>query len=123
MKMAKALGWVLAIVGVWELAAPFVLGYAATDAAIQDIIIGVTWITFGLWIALTNKGEAVKWLGWLGFVVGIWLFFAPAVLGYTSLTASFWNDLLVGFVGAVVSMWAAFNAPKDAPAAPQPEHH
>ncbi len=123
MKMAKALGWVLAVFGVWEVAAPFVLGYGYTDVAAQDVVIGVIWITFGLWIALTSKGEAAKWLGWLGVIVGVWLFFAPALLGYTALTAAFWNDLLTGFAGAVVSMWAAFNAPKDAPAAPQPQHH
>ncbi len=122
MKTAKALGWALFVLGVWEVAAPFVLGYAGSPALAQDVVLGVGLAAFGLWAALTEKGEAVKLLGWLSALLGVWLAFAPALLGYVGLGAAFWNDLLVGFLALVVGMWVAFNAPATAPAAPASHH-
>lgn len=123
MKMTKALGWTLVVLGVWEGVSPFVLGYGGSAAAAQAVVLGVMWAAFGLWLALTDNGDAVKLLGWLSVLLGVWLVLAPAFLGYTAVGAAFWNDLLVGFLGVVVGMWAAFNAPAGRPAAPKVEHH
>jgi len=51
MKTAKALGWALFVLGVWEVAAPFVWGYAGSSALVQDVVLGLAWGAFGLWIA------------------------------------------------------------------------
>jgi hypothetical protein len=123
MKAAKSLGWVLFVLGIWEFAAPFVLGYAGTAVLIQDLVLGVGWMAFGLWIALTDQGEAVKLLGWMSALLGVWLILAPSLLGYLALAPAFWNDLLVGFLAIVLGMWAAFNAPVTPPAAMPETHH
>lgn len=122
MKRAKTLGWVLFVLGAWEVAAPFVWGYAGSSALVQDVVLGLAWVAFGLWIALTDKGEAIKLLGWLSALLGLGLVVAPAFLGYEALGVAFWNDVLVGFLGIVFGMWAAFNAPASAPAAPAAHH-
>lgn len=124
MKAAKVLGWVLVILGIWEAYAPFAWGYAHTPGLVQALVAGALWAAFGLWIALSPRRDAVAWLGWLSVLVGAWLVFAPAILGYASASAALWNDVLVGFIGMVVSAWAAFYAPElPAPEAPQVEHH
>ncbi len=119
MKMAKALGWALFVLGVWEAAAPFVLGYTEGAAEVQSLALGAAWASFGLWAALSVRGEAVNLLGWLSACLGGWLVFSPALLGYAAAGAAFWNDLLVGLVAVVLGMWAAFNAPAPSPAAGQ----
>ncbi len=122
MKTAKTLGWALFVLGAWEVAAPFVWGYAGSSALVQDVVLGLAWVAFGLWIALTDKGEAIKLLGWLSALLGLWLIVGPAFLGYEALGAAFWNDVLAGFLGIVFGMWAAFNAPAPTPAAPVAHH-
>ncbi len=124
MKAAKVLGWVLVILGIWEAYAPFALGYANTPALAQAIVAGVMWAAFGLWIALSPRRDAVAWLGWLSALVGAWLVFAPAIVGYAGAHIALWNDIIVGFIGMVVSAWAAFYAPElPAPEPPKAAHH
>ena len=122
MKTAKALGWALFVLGAWEVAAPFVWGYAGSSALVQDVVLGLAWGAFGLWIALTDQGDAVKLLGWLSALLGASLVLAPAVGNASALGAAFWNDLLVGFLASVLGMWAGFDAPATAPAAPVGHH-
>ncbi len=122
MKTAKTLGWAIFVLGVWEIAAPFVWGYAGNTALVPDVVLGLGWVAFGLWAALTDKGEAIKLLGWLSVLVGAGLVLGPAFAGYEALGAAFWNDILVGFFGIVLGMWAAFNAPASAPVAPAMHH-
>ena len=56
------LSWTNAVLGVWLIAAPFVLGYAATAAAMwNEVIIGLVVAALGTWSAIaTNQatGEA-----------------------------------------------------------------
>jgi len=42
MKIAKLLSWGIALAGLWEILAPFIIGYSSvTGAVINDIIIGI----------------------------------------------------------------------------------
>ena len=120
MKIWKTLGWFLAVFGAWEMVAPWLLGYGSSPVAGQNIIFGVIWAAFGLWIALTDNGAAVKWLGWLSVLAGAAAFLAPALGGAVG-TAAFWNDMLVAFLVMLLGIWAAFNAPNTP--APQPAAH
>ncbi len=121
MKATKVLGWVLAILGAWMIAAPFVWGYAAQGVT-SDVIAGVIWVVFGLWIALTEMGDAIKLLGWLSALLGVLVMFAPGILGYGQILSALWNDLIMGFLGMVLGAWAAYNAPEGT-TAPQPASH
>ncbi|WP_224240597.1 SPW repeat domain-containing protein [Hyalangium gracile] len=46
------------------------------------------------------------WARWLSFVLGVWLFVAPLVLGYAERAARL-NESLVGLAVAVVALLAA----------------
>ncbi len=126
MKAVKALGWALVLVGVWTVLAPFVWGYAAKVPVAQSVVLGVSWAAFGLWIALTEQPTAVALLGWLSALLGVGLIFAPALAGYSQVSAAFWNDVLVGFMAMVLGAWAAFwSREMPEPQAPvlAPHHH
>jgi len=104
----KVLSWLVALVGLWEVIAAFVLGYAAATTAFWDaIIVGIALIVLGAWAALSNQETADKTLDWINVVLGVWLILAPFVLGYSAIVAAMWNDIIVGIVVAVLAVWAA----------------
>jgi hypothetical protein len=116
MKTTKFLGWALCVLGAWEIAAPFLWGYAGTASLPPNIALGIAWGSLGLWLTLAATAEAITWLGWLSALGGLFLMLAPALTPGPA-SAALWNDLLIGFAGSVLGMWAAFRAPAATPAA------
>jgi hypothetical protein len=111
-KKMKGLNWIVVIAGVWELVAPFILGYANVTAALWNaIIVGILFIILGAWAALTADAATSKTLDWIAVVVGIWLIIAPFVLGYTAVTVALWNAIIVGIIAAACAFFAALRAP------------
>ncbi len=111
MKNAKILSWIIAVVGLWEIVAPFILGYTAVGAAMWDaIIIGVVILVLGVWAALANEEGTIKTLNWINAVLGLWLIIAPFILAYSSTVTAMWNDIIVGIVVLVLGVWAALTA-------------
>ncbi len=104
----KVLSWLVALAGLWEVIAAFVLGYSASTTALWDaIIIGIALIVLGVWAALSNQEGTDRALDWINVVLGVWLIIAPFVLSYTFVTAALWNDIIVGIVVVVLAGWAA----------------
>jgi SPW repeat len=104
----KVLSWLVALAGLWEVIAVFVLGYSASTTALWDaLIVGVALIVLGGWAALSSQEGTDKTLDWINAILGVWLIIAPFVLGYTALVAALWNDIIVGIVVVVIAGWAA----------------
>jgi hypothetical protein len=104
----KALSWLVALVGAWEVIAVAVLGYSASSAALWDaILVGAVLVVLGIWAALSNQTGTDRALDWINVVLGVWLIIAPFLLGYSALTAALWNDIIVGIVVVVLAGWAA----------------
>ncbi len=108
MKTAKTLSWIIAVAGLWEIVAPFIFGMTATTAFLWDaIIVGLALVVFGVWAALSNQENTVKYLNWINAVLGLWLIIAPFVLSYSSAATAMWNDIVIGLVALVLGAWAA----------------
>lgn len=104
----KALSWLVALAGLWEVIAAFVLGYSASTAALWDaIIVGIALIVLAAWAALSSAEGTDRTLDWINVVLGVWLIVAPFVLGYSVVAAALWNDIIVGIVVVVLAGWAA----------------
>jgi uncharacterized membrane protein HdeD (DUF308 family) len=102
----KTLSWLVAIMGLWELLAAFVLGYSETSAALwNDVIIGLALIIVGIWAAVSKEEATDKTLDWINVVLGVWLILAPFLLSYTPVKAALWNDILVGLVVVILAGW------------------
>ena len=53
---ATGLSWTNAVLGLWLILAPFILGYSGTAAALwNDIIVGIAVAVFGTWSALATR--------------------------------------------------------------------
>lgn len=51
MKTAKTLGWLTGALGVWEILAPFILGYSNVGGATTEaLILGILLAGFGHWL-------------------------------------------------------------------------
>lgn len=112
MDTSNRLNWVVAIVGVWEVLAPFILGYAGVTAAVWDaVIIGVAVIVLAIWSALSNNLGMSRALNWITAIIGLWLIVAPFILGFTGVAVALWNAIIVGIVIAVLETWSALSLP------------
>ena len=93
-----------ALVGLWEIAAPFVLTYSAIAAATtNDVIVGVIVAVLAAIRVFWAYGAA--WLSWVNVVLGVWLIIAPFVLTYSGTPMT--NDIIVGIIIAVLGTWSA----------------
>ncbi len=108
MKTAKTLSWLVAVAGLWEVLAPFILGYSAATVAMWNaIIVGVVLIILGIWAAVNEVVSLDRTLNWISAVLGVWLVVSPFILGYSAMVAAMWNNIIVGAVVIVLAAWAA----------------
>jgi hypothetical protein len=77
-------GWAIVLLGVWLIVAPFALGYSAIDAAvINDGTFGVLIVGFAAYSMVAPRRVAEAFT-WLVSAAGLWVAFAPFVLGYAA---------------------------------------
>lgn len=95
------------LLGLWLIAAPFVLTYASANARGNDIILGLLIATMAAFRVFGAYGRA--WLSWANALLGVWLVVAPWVLGYSSLMHPTWNDVIVGILVIVLGVWSALS--------------
>jgi hypothetical protein len=97
--------WLGALVGVWLVIAPFVLGYDTNEATVNSIVVGVVAIAVSAWSAMTYSTIP----NWLHAVAGVWLMIAPFVLDYGGIGEienATRNDLATGagFIGLHIAI-------------------
>lgn len=51
----------------------------------------------------------MKNLSWANFALGLWLIVAPFALLYRGMQTALWEDMVVGFLIAVFSLWQAIS--------------
>lgn len=86
-----------AVLGIWLMAAPRLLGYG-NPAADNAYIFGPVAATF----AIVACWEATRGVRWGNLPVGLWLMAAPWVLGFDT-GAAIWNSVTTGTLLVVFS--------------------
>lgn len=108
MNTAKTLSCLIALAGLWEVLAPFFLGYSATTVAMWNaVIVGVVLIALAAIATFREDVTVDKTTDWINAVLGLWLILAPFALDYSAVVVAMWNDIIVGFVVIVLAVWAA----------------
>lgn len=59
----------------------------------------------------------MKGISWTNFGLGVWLFFAPFLLGYSGTTSAYYEDLVVGFLIAAFALFRATGSSENLPLA------
>ncbi len=47
----------------------------------------------------------MRWNHWIILGLGVWLILSPWILGFSSLNLVSWNNLLVGALAIIFSLW------------------
>lgn len=92
--------WVLGIIGILLVIAPFVLGYDDIDEALwTSIILGGIIAIVMIYKALAH--DAGTWEFWLAAIAGVLAVLAPFVLGFDNDDAALWSNLVIGVIAAL----------------------
>ncbi|MCW8193859.1 SPW repeat protein [Proteobacteria bacterium 005FR1] len=103
------------LIGVWLIAAPWILGYGVNAAIWNDVIVGVALLVLaGIRVAMPGRYASISWVN---VVLGVWLFLAPFILQYGSLalvgvSSAIWNDVILGIAVIVLGWLSAANTTK-----------
>ena len=93
--------WALVIIGVLLFIAPFAFGATAmTTAAWTAYIGGVLLVIFGL-VSLANPMQHTS--EWIEVVLGVLLFIAPWVLGFSGATDLAWSSWIAGVLAFLLA--------------------
>lgn len=91
------------VLGLWLIASPWVLGYAAqTTPAWNAYVLGVI-------IAVAAIAALVAfhaWEEWVNVALGVWLVVSPWILGFSGLTTALWNQIVVGVLVGGLAFWS-----------------
>lgn len=93
------------LLGLWLIAAPFVLSYGAAHARANDIVLGIIIATLAAIRVFGAYRSA--WISWVNMLAGLWLIIAPFALGYSGIMHPLWNDIIVGILVAGFALWSA----------------
>ncbi len=108
--------WLNAVLGIWLILSPFILGYAdLSSAAWNGIIVGIVLAVVAGWVASARVASSAP--KWFCFILGVWLIFSPFILGFSSRPVPYWNNLLIGIAVALLAAWTASMSPAEAPVA------
>lgn len=91
------------VLGLWLIASPWILSYAAeTRPTGNALIVGI--LIAGL--ALLALFKVMAWEEWLSVALGAWLVASPWILGFSGLFTAMWSAVIIGSAVAVLALWA-----------------
>jgi len=111
MDMKQLRNWAIALLGLWMLVSPRVLGFAGIHPGIQSRAIWNAWLVGAVIMLVTVGSRFVVeiWRPWqdgTNAALGLWLMVSPWALGFAAHMTARTNSVVVGFVVAVLALWA-----------------
>ncbi len=109
MGISKRLNWVVALVGVWAIVSPFILGYWLNNfGLVVTVGVGISLVVFGVWAALTNNDNSATTLDVLNFLIGAFMILAPFFFDLYIKPAPVLNLFLAGLVVVILELGCLF---------------
>jgi hypothetical protein len=94
------------LAGIWLIISPFFLAYAnAPRATSNDVILGI--IIASLAAVRFFGAYEQAWLSWINVLLGIWVLISPWALGYQTVPAPLWNNVILGIIVIILAAWSA----------------
>ena len=112
----KVPSWIISLFGLWEfgdIVLPFIIGFDNVQALVWNhIIIGIILVIVGAWAGVASNIGTGKTMNWIATVAGVWLIIASFILRNRVINAGLWNDIIVGVIVLILSVWAALATPR-----------
>ena len=100
--------WTNLVLGLWLVAAPWVLQFSTASAPTWN-----AWISGGIIVVLAAAAlyQVQKWEEWTTAAIGTWLIVSPWVLGFSSDPVTTWNAAIIGLLVLCVAGWELYTLP------------
>lgn len=109
--IGKLLSLIIAVIGLWLVISPWLLGYGDVQTAmVSSEILGAVFIILGGLAWLVHSDAITSLLDWLIAFVSFWVIFAPFILSYNGRAAAEVNTIIIGLVVFVLAVWAGIAA-------------
>ena len=103
--------WANLVLAIWLFFSPWILSFAmpngAGGAAAASHASWNSWI-LGIIIFIVAASALFRlqvWEEWVNALLGIWLFIAPWVLGFTNVVQASWDHWIVGALIVIFALW------------------
>ena len=107
----RMLSLVVALAGLWQIVAPFLLNFTNEQMAMRNAIgAGIALVLFaglGAFGVGRLSSAVVSAFNWLACLTGLWLLISPSVLQYREIAPAFWSAIVVGLLSFIVAGYAA----------------
>ncbi|WP_435176589.1 SPW repeat domain-containing protein [Halorussus sp. AFM4] len=107
--VAKWSSAIVALLGLWLVAAPILVWDAVGADFWNDVVVGaaiVVLAAYSYYESSDDDPSGGTWASAFNALLGLWMIVAPFVWGVAELL--FWNDVAVGALVAVIAGYAAF---------------
>lgn len=101
MKLRSIDNTIVALIGIWFIIAPWIVGYSDDKGALwTSVIIGAVQLITSLW-AFSSSGWG-SWQSWISLLAGGWFIVFPFV--YTVDTSVLWTSVILGAVTVLLNL-------------------
>lgn len=91
------------LIGLWMIAAPWVLAYQAEPTPMwNSVVLGILIAA----VAFYAMFQVFAWEEWANALFGAWLVVSPWLLGFSGLYAAMVNAVVAGAVVLALAVWA-----------------
>lgn len=98
----KTRSYLNALIGVWFIIAPWVIGFSDQSGALwSSIIFGIIQIIVSLWGS--DKPGWNSWQNWVSVITGVWFVIFPFIYSLTN--GEVWSSVILGLITIVFSLW------------------
>jgi SPW repeat len=95
----------IAIMGVWLIMSPLVLGFQDLQLPMRNSVFAGIAI---LIVAAPAIDFPETWEELLSVLLGMWLISSPLILGFQGLAVALYNSVIVGSAVVILALWATF---------------
>jgi hypothetical protein len=94
--------WLISILGLALIVAPFVLGYSGeTNPMWTSVILGAIVFLVSAYKALAQ--DKAKWEAWMAVLAGVLAVIAPWALGFSAVNTAMWTSVILGVVVVILA--------------------
>jgi len=99
----KTRGIINAVIGIWLVIAPWMLGFLYDAGATSaSIVFGTLQVIMSFWE--TTKSGWNSWQNWISLITGLWFVLFPFVYSLTD--GVLWSSIILGLMTVLFSLWS-----------------
>lgn len=98
--------WINALIGIWFIISPWILGYSHYPGAVWfSVIFGAILLIVSFWAAVQSEARGwASWQSWIALVMGI--LFIIESFSWSLSSGAMWTDIILGVIVIILDFIA-----------------